>query len=256
MILQIENTNICNASCGFCPHKIMKRQKGTMEESVFEKILVDNKQYPIDAIAITGIGEPLLDSGIIDKLKIAKKVLNLPVTIYTNGTNLKKYLKDLLKNGLDSLIISLNAANSEKRKEIMGIDYFDELNEIINNWNGKCDLIICAIPDMGYMERFDCDEMIKKYGKKVYFHYASNWGGQYNFDLKFTPNHVCPRPFEILHVNWDGNFVLCCLDYEGKISFGKSIAELMNNETWKYYRKMLSEGKRSELELCKNCTTV
>lgn len=256
MILQIENTNICNATCGFCPHKIMKRQKGIMENSVFEKILVDSKKYQIDGVAITGIGEPLLDSNIVEKVKIVKKVLNIPVTIYTNGTNLKKYLKDLLKNGLNSLMISLNAANSEKRKAIMGIDYFDELDEIIKNWNGRCDLLVCTIPDMGYMERFDSEEMKKNYGNKVYFHYVSNWGGQYNFDLKFSPTNTCPRPFEMIHVNWDGSFVLCCLDYEGKIQFGKSIQEMINNETWKYYRKMLQENKRSELELCKNCTTV
>ena len=229
-----------------------------MEESVFENILIESKKYPIDAVVITGIGEPLLDFGIIEKLKMAKRILDVAVTIYTNGTNLKKYLKDLLEGGLDSLVISLNTINSEKRKAIMGIDYFDELDEIIRNWNNnKCNLTICAIPDMGYMERLDYDAMIKKYGKdKMYFHYVSNWGGQYNFDLKFKPTDACPRPFEIIHVNCDGNFVLCCLDYEGKVSFGKSITEMINNETWKYYRKMLSEGKRSELELCKNCTTV
>lgn len=258
MIIQIENTNICNARCCFCPHKIMRRPKGIMAQSDFENIISDCANYPIDGVAITGIGETLLDPGIIDKVAISKKKLGVDVTIYTNGTNLKKYLKDLLKAGLSSLVVSLNAINGEKRKAIMGIDLYDELHEIITNWDySKCRLTVCAIPDMGIMERYDCDGFIEKYGQSItYFHYASNWGGKYNFDLKFKPVNSCPRPFEIFHVNWDGNFVLCCLDYEGKVVLGRTINEVINSEKWNYYRKMLHGGERSQLELCGNCSTV
>jgi hypothetical protein len=235
----------------------MQRPKGIMEESVFEGVLTDSSGYPIDGVAITGIGEPLLDSGIIEKVKLVKKILKVPVTIYTNGTKLKSKLSDLLDAGLDSLVISLNAINGEKRKAVMGIDSWVELDDIIMNWNSKsCKLTVCVICDQGMIERYDGDAFQKRYGETVYLHSTSNWGGQYNFNLSFKPSNICPRPFEILHVNWDGNYVLCCLDYEGKVVFGKTLEEVITNKQWKYYRQMLKDGKRSELPLCGNCSTV
>ena len=259
MIVQIENTNICNARCVFCGHKYMKRPQKIMEQSIFEKVINECKEINIEGVFLTGLGEPLLDPNIVDRVKFIKKKLKIPVTIYTNGTNLNKYLDDLLNVGLDMLYISLNAVNKEKREQIMGIDNFDYLDKLIRNWNhNKCKIVISSVSDWGLMEVGDCKMMYEMYGKmvdEIYYHYAANWAGKI-FDLKFIPKNACPRPFTMIHILNDGRVALCCLDMDGEIILGNSILEAMNSEKLKFYRQKMIEGKRSELELCKNCSTV
>src|SRR3972149_4369448 len=260
MIVQIENTNICNAKCYFCGHKYMKRPQVVMAQDIFEKIINECKGINnIEGVFLTGLGEPLLDPNIVDRVKLIKKTLRVPVTIYTNGTNIDKYLNDLLGAGLDLLYISLNACTKEKRKEIMGIDNFEQIDKLIRNWNhNKCKIFISSIPDWGLMEVGDCEKMFEMYGKfvdEVYYHYAANWAGKI-FDLKFIPQNACPRPFSMIHVLNDGRVALCCLDIDGEVILGNNILEAINSEKLKFYRQKMIEGKRSELELCKNCTTV
>ena len=239
----------------------MKRPQKTMEQNIFEDIINQcmSIKNNLEGIYLTGLGEPLLDLYVVERVKLIKKKLNLPVTIYTNGTNLDKYLDKLLNIGLDVLYISLNAVNAQKRKEIMGIDGFDYLDNLIKNWNNKkCKLFISAVPDWGLMERSDCEELFENYrygADEIYFHYAANWAGKV-FDLKFYPQKVCPRPFQMIHVLNDGRIALCCLDLDGEVILGNNIYEALHSEKLNFYRQKMLDGKRSELELCKNCTTV
>src|SRR3989339_239616 len=54
--VMIENTNICNANCVFCPHKVMKRKVGVMDLALSKKIISECRQLNINYLTIYGFG--------------------------------------------------------------------------------------------------------------------------------------------------------------------------------------------------------
>lgn len=258
MIVQIETTTVCNAACVFCVHKTIKREKTHMQQSVFEETILDcTKIFPLERICLTGFGETLLDPEILNRIKLVKYYLkDVSIDLFTNGTNLSKYIDDLIFLKVDSIVLSLNAVNSEKRKAIMGIDeIFNDLDDIIHKCKNKINLTLSVIVDLGLMECGDAEELKYKYGNMMFPHLASNWAGKL-FDMKIKPIKPCMRVWTIMHVLVDGRVALCCLDSEGEVILGNNLIEALSGDKLKYYKKMMQYGKRFELPLCGNCSTA
>ena len=102
--LQIENINVCNAKCVFCPYPEQKRKHCVMPLTLFKKIIDDAATTPLfERLTITGLGEPTLDPGLIEKIQYARKTLHPKTEIdcYTNGSKLtEEYVNNLEKAGL------------------------------------------------------------------------------------------------------------------------------------------------------------
>ncbi len=257
MFFQIETTTVCNAACAFCVHKNMKRAKMHMQPDVFEKTVAEIARVsPIDGVTLTGLGETLLDPEIIERIKVIHYVLGrkTPVNIFTNGTNLLKYLDELLYLNV-GIVLSLNNLDPEKRKSVMGINPFEngDLEEVLEK-AGKY-LTISGIVDWGLMEHGEKEIMKETLKERLFLHFVGNWAGKL-FDLKFRPVNCCARPFNIVHVLVDGRVALCCFDSEGQVILGNNVIEALQGEKLAYYQEMLETGRRSQLELCRNCTTV
>ena len=124
-ILQIENTNLCNAKCIMCPHGIMKRKGSVMSLENFKKI-VDNvlNSYSINGLTITGFGEPLVDPGIFEKIKyVNEKYPKLKIDLYTNAFLLtKETTEKLIDLKINRITFSINGTK-KSYKRIMGLDY-------------------------------------------------------------------------------------------------------------------------------------
>lgn len=258
MFVQIETTTVCNASCAFCVHKDMRRTRMHMDNDVFEKTILDCLRIvPLERICLTGLGETLLDPEILDRIKLIRYYLkDIPIDLFTNGTNLNKYLDDLIFLKVDSIILSLNAINSEKRKAIMGIDgIFNDLDNIVNKCKNNINLKLSTIVDLGLMECGDVEELKLKYGDIIFAHLAGNWTGKI-FDIKFKPIKSCTRVWFIRHVLVDGRVALCCFDSEGDVILGNNLIEALSGDKLKYYQKMMENKKRYELRLCGRCSTI
>lgn len=255
MFVQIETTTVCNASCTFCVYKNMERTRMHMSKVVFEKTILDClKIFPLERICLTGLGETLLDPEILDRIKLVRYYLkDVPIDLYTNGTNLLKYIDSL---DVNNVILSLNAVNSEKRKAIMGIDgIFGDLDNIIYKCKNKINLSLSVIVDLGLMECGDVEELKLKYGNIIFPHLGGNWTGKI-FNIKFKPVKPCMRVWSVSHVLVDGRVALCCFDSEGDVILGNNLIEALSGDKLKYYQKMMQNEKRYELELCKNCSMI
>ena len=248
MNIQIETTTVCNAACAFCVHKTMKRSKMHMQQSVFEKTISDVKRIePLEGVCLTGLGETLLDPLIIERLEIVRKELgNVPLTIFTNGTNLDKYLPDLLRLEVNNIMISANALKI----------YNGVWLDAVKKSNEKTKITVSLIVDWGMMDMCDVEEMKKAYPPENFFlHLVGNWTGKI-FDLKFKPTRACHRPFNFAHVLVDGRVALCCFDSEGDVILGNDLIEALAGDKLKFYQEMMASGKRFELPLCGNCSTI
>lgn len=160
VMVAIETTNKCNATCWFCPitegskrppsdgaaliqlgkrnqpvpeappedgttFNLMKRETGYMDDALFEKIIDDCSQFPLRRIEPYLHGEPFMDRKILDRIEyINRKLPRTEVHLFTNGSLLTKKTVDRLKElDIASLVISLNTAMPEKYNAIMGLDW-------------------------------------------------------------------------------------------------------------------------------------
>jgi len=267
--VMIENTNICNADCVFCPHRIMKRKTGVMEMSLFKKIIDECKSLGIEYITIYGFGEPLLDKYFIERVRYAKKHGLSRVTTNSNGMYLDKdKIDEIIKSGLDEIFISFDAATEKTYKKIRpGLDFEIVENNILKLVKEKKRLK-SSKPEinLSYVEfeknRHETDEYIKKWRgivDHVSVSYIHNWTGEVEnkSELKGGRKDPCRLLWTDMVVSWNGEVPLCCNDYENKIILGNvkklPLGQIWGGERMREIRESHLVGKFNVITLCKNC---
>ncbi len=272
-ILQIENTNLCNAKCIMCPHTIMKRKKKVMGLEKFKKIL-DNvmKHYKIKRLTITGFGEPFMDKEIIEKIKYAdKKYPQLKTEIYTNASLLtKKITEELLKTNIKKITFSINGTQKNYKK-IMGLNYENTKKNVLFFLNQKKKLshrVLCNISLMVLKEnKKDIKNFMnfwKPLADSVRIYAPSDWAGTLDLELiQKTPfknkRWPCFALWNNITVDVNGDVIMCCRDYESKVKFGnlltgkiRDIKKIRNSEKFKnLLKKQLSFDFLTPV--CKTC---
>ncbi len=119
--LRLEVTTKCNYDCIICPREKLTRKKETMSfdlfKMLFDKIKSESSQY--DTLTFPGLGEPLMDETLDDKIIYAKKH-GYTVLMLTNGSLLTverfKRLEDI---GLDSIRVSIYGDTPESYNTVM-----------------------------------------------------------------------------------------------------------------------------------------
>ena len=275
MQLQLENTTFCQASCLFCPHAGLKRPKLTMELELHRKIVDEAATIAlIDQFTITGLGEPLLDRNLIEKISYTSKTMDPSVglDIYTNGNLLTVDIgKRLADAGLKTLMISMNAMRADKRREIMGLDDFKRVSDVahelteIFDGSGSMGVVVKAIVTKDLLEGDEQIQFMKDWGGAVgdgghaFLHLEGNWAGK-NYKVRTTQTTPCSRAMSSIMVLADGRVCLCCQDAEGEVIFGdlhtETLREIYEKEEYVRLRQMHMEGKRNELFLCKDCAMI
>ncbi len=271
-ILQIENTNICNARCIMCPHVNMKRKQKIMKFEDFKKIVDDSMaSYPsIRLLVITGFGEPLVDQGIVEKIDyVNKKYPNLQIDIYTNGGLLKKELSDeLLEKKIHKINFSINALEKDYKK-IMGLNYDSVSKNIIyfmdkrKRLNREYPLVNISMMILK-QNKEDIQKFIELWEKRadsVMTYMPLEWAGGKKVDtveeVKMKKKRwPCIPLWQSIMVDVAGDIIMCCQDYESKVTFGNAlkqpIKEIMNSERFKRIRELQLKGIYN-MPVCNTC---
>lgn len=275
MQLQIEATNVCNADCVFCNYGTMTRPKGTMKMDLFRKIIDEAATIPeIEQVTITGLGEPLLDRHLLDRIRYIRGQMRKEVSIelFTNGTFLRPPLFDsLVEAGLSVLYISLNAVTAKKRQEVMKLDDFEavmaQTRYAIDTGrkSGKTRVVVKGVMSKDLMEGGDQDTFMNMFGGPTaiggdaFLHLEGNWAGAI-WPMRTSMTKPCHRALSQIMVLQDGRVSLCCFDGDGRDIFGdltyQSIREIFNGGRALFVRTAHNEGRRNEIPLCANCTGI
>ncbi|MDP3093539.1 MAG: SPASM domain-containing protein [bacterium] len=254
--LVLETSNFCPARCLMCPHSSMKRQKGVMNDEVFSKIIerVKQESLPINKVFFSGLGEPLTDPQIIPRIK-AFKEMGFSVKLYSNAFLLTSAIsQQLVDLQIEEINISFNGASPEDYQEIMGLD-FDKTKASIENLikirkEKKSSLPKILISSVLTKDNKDINQHIKNWSKKVdsvTISIAHEWGGGVQLNSKFPAKggsasggnvqgskltYPCRSLWHTFMVDWEGNFVICCRDFESKFVLGNILTHSFS-ETWK-----------------------
>jgi pyruvate-formate lyase-activating enzyme len=265
--LEIETINCCNARCAMCPYPTITRPKGVMSTDVC-KLIVDKVadwKAPLANIVHAGVGEPLLDKTLGEKIRYEKSVFpRAVITVISNGSLCdEKACLTLLSSGVDRLSISLNAMRKETYEKVMHLPYERTQENLktllrVRESSPQLRLAVSLIPTEMHTEEEirDFRRYWEERSVEVFIPPWISWGGFFNHGIRQT-QWPCRYIWNKLHVNWNGNVQMCCEDYDNVYSPGSLITqspqEVFNSARMKQQRQDQVQGRFAWPECCLNC---
>ncbi|MFB2920822.1 radical SAM/SPASM domain-containing protein [Aerosakkonema funiforme] len=106
--------DICNATCEHCSffNAVEEKSINILTLRQAQKLIKDAQELGVSVINFVG-GEPLLHKELPEIIKAVNKDFSTTI-LFTNGWHLEQRAAELKKAGLDSIYISIDAANPEK----------------------------------------------------------------------------------------------------------------------------------------------
>lgn len=271
----IEPTNSCNFKCVFCPqsdrsHPITRKHGALTVENMRLFLQRIREASPGNRnISLTLDGEPTLNKALPEFIRLIKEEGLFP-RFSSNAKNLTRDLFDRLtaagpflvsvdfaseakyfdnvrgREGdfdivLENLRYMVKAAekNPEIKLEIVNISHFSGADEA-HTLNAMKSLFPGKLPpNIAFWSRN--------------FH---NFCGHLKTDAK-KKYHLCPYPWTMFTVTWNGDVVACCRDTRGRTVLGnvfsRTISEIWHSGEYQNFRLKLIEKKISEIAACKDC---
>lgn len=292
-LIQIQTTGTCNARCEVCPFRSswFIDNHGIMKENLFNNILDQIDPNYEGKICPYLMNEPFTDPDIINRTqKIVDKLSNAEVEISTNTEllntdKIKDIVNVLLKARKAKLVISHHGINKETFESIMHINYEKALRNAINLISEVDGRIPLAIQTMAYSKdnkyHYHSIRRVKRYWDRVFRDNNLRWNNVWLSTLQFHnragnvniggwdyeqkvrdigPNNpfYCSKFDKSLNILWNGDLVLCCMDYMHETKFGnvneQTIEQAFSSKEHKELIDM-GTGKKESPEnfICKRC---
>ncbi len=261
----------CNLNCIMCPQGDMDREKGEMKFSTFKKIVDQISEEDKNTnVWLAIMGEPLLlGDKFVDMIAYAKNKGLTNIHLNTNGCLLTPDISDrIIENGIEEVIIGIDAYTKETYEKIRLQGDFDELIDnidyIINKKNelekDKPRIIIqFIVMDENENELEDFKKYWLDKNQIVKVRPKLGWGTGVvaenltleNKDRSFP----CPWLIRTMSIHWNGNVAQCDADYEGLFVSGnvnkESLKEIWNADLKK--KRLKHWNMDFDFEPCKTC---
>jgi len=276
LMIVVDVSYACNAKCPHCPYtqsaSIRKSYGDTpfMSPEVFKKIARECGEFG-SLLRITGGGEPLLHPQIIELIEYAKSV-NARVGLITNGSLLTPDKVDrMLDIGIDAIDISADAADRETYAKIrVGLNFNEMVRNVRylverrNDMSGNTKIIASIIDQKALFNKLETtvtfwENIVDNVQVRKYLTWDDKYASESGDTTPFIVDRVpCPYPFERIEIDSRGKVLLCSHDVAGETNFGnvmdKSISSIWTGEKLNLYRKLLLEGRYSEIGVCSKCS--
>ena len=268
--LRIEVTTKCNYNCNICPRERLTRAMETMDfelfKYIFDRINTETSQY--NTLTFPGMGEPLLDEAIDDKIIYAKKH-NYNILMLTNGSLLTvdrfRRLEDI---GMDSIRVSIYGNSSESYNAMHGISNTDSFLRIKENLTEISRIKTKTSLLLTYNVVDGCNDSaleswIEYWKDKVDLLEVGrphNWVDSKDYRaVQKDKLKTCGRPLNTpLQIQVDGTVNMCCFDFDGKLLLGdlrtQTLEEIFESSMFnKILRYHTSGDYRGSGIICENC---
>jgi MoaA/NifB/PqqE/SkfB family radical SAM enzyme len=269
--VRYEVTDLCNATCIMCPRDVHKygREHGIMDQEKYERSIDEVVSIGAKKIVLTGFGEPMLDKRLEDKIAYAHD-RNLSTYFITNGSVLTgKRAQGLLKAGLDEMRVSFYGMRPETYNAVMqGLD-FDKTKkgllsfiELRNKLGAKTKIQISYLV---LPENESDTEEFRRYWEPlveaIEIWKPHNFGDGRSYRERFDDignKNTCGRPENgPLQIQWNGEVIPCCYDYNNKIVLGNafetSVLEILNSPKYRLLRYAHRMKKFKMFPYCDQC---
>lgn len=281
-IVQIEPVFGCNASCIMCVIDLpTARKKMAMPMKLFRKVVDDITPYrdTITQIDLFGLGEPLIDSHIFERIRYLKENGLQGVGISTNADLLDEERQELLlESGVDAVIISIESTKKEVHEKIRVNTVFervvnnaDSLIRKRNSGNYKTRFIFRFISQKmnrgcwNEYKTFWGDRIDRKKGDQINSYRVHNWVGE--APVKAGPRTVdveqleCYQVFDRAFILADGTLSMCSCDLHhpfnavGNVA-DSSVIDAFNSHRMKDIRDIHISGRKNTIDICRQCNML
>jgi sulfatase maturation enzyme AslB (radical SAM superfamily) len=262
--IQIETTNICNHSCGFCAYTLMSRPKKHMEPALFFRVVKEAYDLGAREIGMFAGAEPLTCKHLEEFTVFARDTGYEYIYMSTNGALAdEERFRRLLDAGFSSIKFSINGGNRETYRRIHGRDDFDKVLrnlKFVGEYRRRLPRkIFLGVSFVGMDDsRHTFDELkaaVDEIVDEIIYYEASNQSGQMP-NLPLPPYRDCHLPFGKAHVSREGYLKVCCNDYDNLLAVEDlnrtSLAEAWHSPRFQELRRRHVEN-RLEGTLCANC---
>ena len=266
--VRYEVTDHCNASCIMCPRDEHEhgRAHGIMDQGKYEKSIDEIVRLGAKNIVLTGFGEPMLDKKLELKIAYAKKK-GLFTYIISNGSVLNsKRAKKILEAGLDEIRISFYGMGSDTYNTVMqGLDFETTKNGLLKfiklrdeqNFKTKIQISYLTLPENEKDERA-FREFWEPLVDAIEIWRPHNFGDGRDYRDRIEIKTTCGRPETgPLQIQWDGEVIPCCYDYNNKIVLGNAfeqpVLEILNEKKYRLLRYAHKSGLFNLFPYCDQC---
>lgn len=262
--LDVETQTICNLSCSMCYQSFDRVKQQRMSDDMFLKIMKESEEYGLCSVKLQLRNEPLMDSRLIEFIKIAKRSGIVDVMINTNATLLTRDIsQQLIDSGLDTIICSVDGYTKKAYESIRIGAKFDKVLKNIKTLSKLKKLSGSSTPRiiLRTIEMNDID--INEY-KDFWKPYADTVVSYPMMDVKqmedYTvyPKFCCKELWRRLSILADGTIVPCCSAAVGNKVYNPlgNVNTLSIHDAWRkveYARDIHRLGKSHTLEMCRHC---
>ncbi len=269
--VRYEVTDKCNANCIMCPREEHEhgREHGIMNQEKYEKSIDEVVGLGAKKVVLTGFGEPMLDRKLEKKIAYAKSK-GLETYFITNGSVLTdKRARGILEAGLDEMRVSFYGMGSDTYNAVMqGLEYektkegllsFLELRDSLGA-STKVQLSYLVLPE----NEKDTEDFRNYWEPKVEaleIWKPHNFGDGKDYRERSEDSSAkttCGRPDSgPLQIQWNGEVVPCCYDYNNKIVLGNAfeqpVLKILNNSKYRLLREAHKSNRFQIFPYCDQC---
>jgi radical SAM protein with 4Fe4S-binding SPASM domain len=263
--LKIELTNFCNLRCPFCPHERMRRPTGYMEPALFHRI-IDEAAPALEFAYLHHLGESLFHPRLGELIGYGRS-RGAALGLSTNATFLdERRGAALIDNGLDFLVVSLDAATAETYALMRPGGDFARTRAQVQRFLARAagspmkvvvQLIVTAA-NLAEVEPFAAEW--RAAGAAVMIKEARDWAGQVSLGTGAprSPAAACRLPWSELTILWDGTVVACANFFERDQPLGdlrhQTLDEIWNGPAATALRRAHLEGRFAQIPVCRSCS--
>jgi len=275
---QIEPTNHCPYACIMCPRsRKMKRETGFMDLGLYKKVLDEVATYaePVRSreIELFHFGESLLHPEIAAMVGYASdRGLNMVLSV--NGPQLGPELAErILAQRPHRIIVSLDGNDQETYRAARGnhadfdkaVRNIEALISLHEHTRSAARISVRLIEMRINTEQVDAFK--KRWeGKNIEVEIRQffPWGEKEMAGLgsveKYPAYMPCPFPWQYLVVQWNGDVVACCRDYNAVNTMGNvrdaSLKEIWNSSRYEEFRHQMASGEFRDNPICPDCLAL
>jgi radical SAM protein with 4Fe4S-binding SPASM domain len=286
--LSIEPTTACNLGCPECPSglKQFTRPTGKLDLELHRTMLQQVKKH-VFYINYYFQGEPFLHPQFLDLIKEAKKEKIYTATSTNAHFITKEKATEIVKSGLDRLIISIDGLTQETyeqyrvhgqlEKVIEGSKFLVDAKKEQKSQTPHLIFQFLAVKPneheipavFSLASELEIDEVRIKTAQfyeyeqgnplmptnEKYSRYKRTSSGKYK--LKGDPGNHCWRMWSGSVLTWDGKVVPCCFDKDAQHTIGmlkeKSFREIWRSTRYQNFRQAILSNRKG-IDICSNCS--
>ena len=268
--VNIEVTSICNSKCIMCPRHQMRRTMQVMPWELYEKVVLESKQYGVKNFALNGYGE------IFTAKKDYKKYINFlfehipdaKVTINTNASLMNEEAAHfLIEKKINTVHIDIDGATKETFEKVrvnlkyeMVVRNVKRLIEMRNGLGAMYPTVRVGIINQPETQH-EIEDFIKQWtgvADYVAEDILVTRAGEVDVQYEHQVVKPCFLPWGEMNVFTSGEVSMCCDDWDGEHVMGnmneQSLVEIWAGDKFKALRELHQQGRACENSVCEKCS--